>query len=226
MQASGSCLNDQNNIVDGYCGWDPRINGQFSSSNGFTLPMNKETSFIEDLNKLVNIDPTSFCGFDLYLGILMRYVKISSAYLGKDEDGIDFDITYYRPRKALDPQLNEDVINEIEQIAIFKYAGVPHWGKNRNVAFESVICKYKNGEKFYRVKERYDPLGLFSSEWTDQVLELKEGLIIIKQVVHLKDCVDVTRTMIVRRGTLVGAVEFMPKLKFARREATLLVMIA
>ena len=180
MQASGSCLNDQNNIVDGYCGWDPRIKGQFSSSNGFTLPMNKVTSFIKDLKKLVNMDPTSFCGFDLYLGILMRYVKVSSAYLGKDEDGIDFDITYYRPREALSPQLNEDIINEIEQIAIFKYGGVPHWGKNRNVAFEGVISKYKDGEKFLRVKERYDPLGLFSSEWTDQVLGLKDGIIIDK----------------------------------------------
>ncbi|XP_021757035.1 probable L-gulonolactone oxidase 4 [Chenopodium quinoa] len=180
MQASGSCLNDQNNIVDGYCGWDPRIKGQFSSSNGFTLPMNKLTSFIKDLKKLVNMDPTSFCGFDQYLGILMRYVKVSSAYLGKDEDGIDFDITYYRPREALSPQLNEDIINEIEQIAIFKYGGVPHWGKNRNVAFEGVISKYKDGEKFLRVKERYDPLGLFSSEWTDQVLGLKDGIIIDK----------------------------------------------
>lgn len=94
MQASASCLN-KNNIVDGYCGWDPRINGHSFTSNGFTLPLNKVTSFIQYLKKLVDMDPSSFCGIEFHLGILMRYVKVSSAYLGKDEDGVDFDIAYY-----------------------------------------------------------------------------------------------------------------------------------
>ncbi|XP_074294621.1 putative L-gulonolactone oxidase 1 [Silene latifolia] len=170
MQASGGCLNDDQL---GYCSWDPRINGQFAYPNGFTLPMSKVQSFILDIKKLVNAKPTSLCGVEIYLGILMRYVKASSAYLGKDKDGIDFDMTYYRSHEPFAPRLYDDILSEIEQIAIFKYNALPHWGKNRNVAFEGVINKYKDGNKFLDVKKRYDPLGLFSNEWTDQILGLK-----------------------------------------------------
>ncbi|KAH9625766.1 hypothetical protein KSS87_013598 [Heliosperma pusillum] len=175
MQASGGCLKDDQL---GYCSFDPRIKGQFIYANGFTLPMSKVKSFIKDIKKLVNAKPASLCGIEIYLGILMRYVTKSPAYLGKDEDGIDFDISYYRSREYLGPSLDGDVLDEIEQIAIFKYNGLPHWGKNRNVAFEGVINKYKDGNKFLDVKARYDPLGLFSSEWTDQVLGLKGGVMI------------------------------------------------
>lgn len=34
---------------------------------------------------------------------------------------------------------------------------------------------------FIKVKEMYDPWGLFSSEWSDQVLGLKGGLVIVKE---------------------------------------------
>ncbi|XP_074293800.1 putative L-gulonolactone oxidase 1 [Silene latifolia] len=170
IQASGGCLNDNQS---GYCTSDPRINGQFSYSNGFTLPLSKVKSFIQDIQKLANAKPKSLCSLEMYNGILMRYVTASSAYLGKDEDGIDFDISYYRSREYLGPRLDADIIDEIEQIAIFKYNALPHWGKNRNVAFEGVMSKYKDGKKFLDVKKKYDPLGLFSNEWTDQILGLK-----------------------------------------------------
>ncbi|XP_074294622.1 putative L-gulonolactone oxidase 4 [Silene latifolia] len=173
IQASAGCLNDDQL---GYCSWDPRINGEFSYSNGFTLPMSKVKSFIVDIQKLVNAKPTSFCGLEMYNGILMRYVTASSAHLGNDEDGIEFDISYYRSREYLGPSIDSDILDEIEQMAIFKYNALPHWGKNRNVAFEGVINKYKDGNKFLDVKKRYDPLGLFSSEWTDQILGLKSGV--------------------------------------------------
>jgi len=57
--------------------------------------------------------------------------------------------------------LNEDIIEEVEQIGIFKYGGLPQWSKNRNVAFEGVMKKYKNAEKFLKVKDEYDSQGLF-----------------------------------------------------------------
>lgn len=52
------------------------------------------------------------------------------------------------------PRLYEDVFEEIEQIGIFKYGGLPHWGKNRNLAFEGVFNKYKNVGQFLKVNEK------------------------------------------------------------------------
>ncbi|KAH0896602.1 LOW QUALITY PROTEIN: hypothetical protein HID58_046170 [Brassica napus] len=43
------------------------------------------------------------------------------------------------------------------------------------------MVKYKNANAFLKVKERLDPLGLFSTEWTDQILGLKGNVTIVKQ---------------------------------------------
>ncbi|XP_002862175.2 probable L-gulonolactone oxidase 6, partial [Arabidopsis lyrata subsp. lyrata] len=122
----------------------------------------------------------SLCVLELYDGILMRYVTSSPAYLGKETEALDFDLTYYRAKNPLAPRLYEDFIEEIEQIALFKYNALPHWGKNRNLAFDGVIKKYKNVPAFFKVKESYDPMGLFSSEWTNQILGIKGNVTIIK----------------------------------------------
>jgi len=181
IQASGSCLGSDMNTKIALCPWDSRIKGEFFHQTAFSIALSVVKNFIEDVKKLVELEPKAFCGIEMYNGILMRYVKASSAYLGKQEDAVDFDITYYRSKDPMAPRLYEDIIEEVEQIGIFKYGGLPHWGKNRNVAFEGVMKKYKNAEKFLKVKDEYDSQGLFSSEWTDQVLGLKEGLMISKE---------------------------------------------
>uniref|UniRef100_A0A7N0V041 L-gulonolactone oxidase n=1 Tax=Kalanchoe fedtschenkoi TaxID=63787 RepID=A0A7N0V041_KALFE len=173
LQSSSSCLDGQG---DNTCPWDPRANGEYFFQTTFSVSLTKVKSFIQDVQSLAKLVPKSMCGMDLYLGILMRYVKASNSFLGKEEDSIDFDMTYYRSKDPMTPRLFEDVYEEIEQMGIFKYGGLPHWGKNRNLAFVGAFDKYKNGKEFLKIKERYDPSGLFSSEWTDQVLGLKDGL--------------------------------------------------
>ncbi|KAM4094783.1 hypothetical protein ACB094_06G220400 [Castanea mollissima] len=155
LQASGTCLDSHHNSA---CAWDHKVNGAFFHQMTFTM-----------------------CGVEMYNGILMRYVKASSAYLGKQEDVIDFDITYYRSKNPMTPTLYEDILEEVEQLALFNYGALPHWGKNRNLAFDGVINKYKNAREILKVKEVYDPFGLFSSAWTNQILGLKNGITIAKE---------------------------------------------
>ncbi|CAN8286005.1 unnamed protein product [Cochlearia groenlandica] len=180
MMSSGSCLDSLQDGLITACPWDKRINGEFYHQTTFSVPLTNVKSFINDIKSLVKIEPKSLCGLDLYYGILMRYVTSSPAYLGKETEALDFDITYYRAKDPLAPRLYEDFIEEIEQIALFKYNALPHWGKNRNLAFDGVIKKYKNAPAFLNVKESYDPTGLFSSEWTDQILGIKGSVIIEK----------------------------------------------
>ncbi|KAM3217495.1 putative L-gulonolactone oxidase 6 [Capsicum annuum] len=180
VQASGTCLDSLEDARITSCPWDPRVKGLFFHQTTFSISLSKVKGFIEDVQRLVVLEPRSLCVLDLYDGILMRYITTSNAYLGEQEDALDFDITYYRSKDPMSPRLFEDFLEEIEQLAFFKYGALPHWGKNRNIAFIGAINKYKNADKFLKVKQSYDPLGLFSSEWTDQVLGLKDGLTIVK----------------------------------------------
>ncbi|KAK7829042.1 putative l-gulonolactone oxidase 6, partial [Quercus suber] len=178
LQASGTCLDSHRNSA---CAWDRRVNGAFFHQTTFSISLFLAKSFIQDVQKLIEMEPKAMCCVELYNGILMRYVKASSAYLGKQEDAVDFDITYYRSKNPMTPRLYEDILEEVEQLALFKYGALPHWGKNRNLAFDGAINKYKNAREFLKVKELYDPFGLFSSAWTDQILGLKNGVTIAKE---------------------------------------------
>ncbi|XP_057775649.1 probable L-gulonolactone oxidase 6 [Salvia miltiorrhiza] len=181
IQASGTCLDSPDDARITACPWDPRIKGLFFHQTTFSIALSRATAFIRDVQSLVALAPQALCGLDLYNGILMRYVTASTAYLGKQGDAIDFDISYYRSQDPLRPRLYEDVLEEIEQMAVFKYGALPHWGKNRNVAFLGAIGKYRDGARFVEVKRRYDPEGLFSSRWTDQMLGLADGLSIVRE---------------------------------------------
>ncbi|KAG2290509.1 hypothetical protein Bca4012_028391 [Brassica carinata] len=180
MMSSGSCLDSLQDGLITACAWDSRINGEFFHQTTFSVSLTQVKSFINDIKSLIKIEPKSLCGLELHYGILMRYVTSSPAYLGKEMEALDFDITYYRAKDPLAPRLYEDFIEEIEQIALFKYNALPHWGKNRNLAFDGVIKKYKNVPAFLKVKESYDPTGLFSTEWTDQILGIKGNATIVK----------------------------------------------
>lgn len=172
IQTSGSCLYSSNPITS--CAWDPRINGLSFYESTAIFPTFKFRDFIKDVKKLRDINPKNFCGVDIYNGLLIRYISKSNAYLGQAEDSVVVDFNYYRADDASTPRLNQNVWEEVEQMAFFKYGAKPHWGKNRNVAFIKVQDKYPNLSKFIAAKQTLDPTNMLWSEWSEQVLFGKE----------------------------------------------------
>ncbi|XP_058082346.1 L-gulonolactone oxidase 2-like [Magnolia sinica] len=182
MQAAGSCLNGSDDGLFTACGWDPRIQGVFFYQMTFSISLTNVTNFFTDVKKLRDMYPTALCGTELYGGILMKFIRNSTAYLGQVDDSLDIDITYYRSRTPATPRLNEDVLEEIEQMALFKYNGLPHWGKNRNIGFLGARAKYgPKGDMFVAAMAKYDPDGWFSSEWTDGILGLRGATVVIER---------------------------------------------
>ena len=168
---SGSCLNAPEDTV---CPWDPRIHAYFAYNTAASIPFSNITSFLTDVKKLRETNPIALCAIDGYIGFIIRFMKKSTAYLGKTEDSADIDMSYYRSRDPKRPRLDEDVMEEIEQMMLFKYSGLPHLGKNRKVGF--IGLREKLGvrlNKFVEVMQRFDEGGLFSSDWSDAVLGLR-----------------------------------------------------
>ncbi|XP_020518302.1 L-gulonolactone oxidase 3 isoform X2 [Amborella trichopoda] len=169
MQASGSCLNSPETSTD-TCPWDPRIKGLFFYETTAIFPAPNFRDFIIDVKKLRDLKPENFCGVDIYNGFLIRFIKASDAYLGQSEDSVVVDFNYYRADSPLTPRLNQDVWEEVEQMAFFKYSAKPHWAKNRKLAFAGVQQKYPKFKDFVAAKKRIDPDGVFSSKWSDEIL--------------------------------------------------------
>ncbi|KAG9456152.1 hypothetical protein H6P81_000660 [Aristolochia fimbriata] len=170
MQTSGSCLHSSEINLLSMCAWDPRIKGLFFYESTAIFPAPKFRDFIVDVKKLRDLQPENFCGLDIYNGFLIRFIKASGAYLGQSEDSVAVDFNYYRAEDALTPRLAQDVWEEVEQMAFFKYRAKPHWAKNRIVAFIGVEEKYPNFGKFLEARKQLDPQGMFSSEISDEVL--------------------------------------------------------
>ncbi|POO03957.1 L-gulonolactone oxidase [Trema orientale] len=168
MQTSGSCLYSTRNDVA--CAWDPRINGLFFYETTAIFAASTFKDFLNDVKKLRDLNPENLCGIDLYNGFLIRFVKASRAHLGQPVDSVVVDFNYYRADDPLTPRLNQDVWEEVEQMAFFKYGAKPHWAKNRNLAFSGVAEKYPSFGKFIAKRKELDPGNIFSSEFSDEVL--------------------------------------------------------
>lgn len=170
MQTSGSCLHSPEIDLMSMCAWDPRIKGLFFYESTAIFTPSKFRDFIIDVKKLRDLQPERFCGVDLYNGFFIRFIKASEAYLGQPEDSVVLDFNYFRADQAATPRLAQDVWEEVEQMAFFKYGARPHWAKNRNLAFSGVQQKYPNMVKFVDAKKQLDTEGIFSSEWSDEIL--------------------------------------------------------
>ncbi|KAL1202224.1 L-gulonolactone oxidase 3 [Cardamine amara subsp. amara] len=176
IQTSGSCLYSSSIRIDVSCAWDPRYNSLFFYETTAIFAVSRFRDFLLDVKKLRDLKPERLCGIDIYNGILIRFIKGSKAYLGQTEDSVVVDFNYYQADDALTPRLNEDVMEEMEQMAFVKHGAKPHWGKNRKVGFFGLKQKYgPNFDKFLEVKNKLDPKGMFSSEWSDEMLFGKEG---------------------------------------------------
>lgn len=175
MQTSGSCLHSPASDALNTCAWDPRIKGLFFYETTAMFPASTFRGFLVDVKKLRDLKPENFCGVDVYNGLLIRFVRASEAYLGQPEDSVVVDFNYFRADEPSTPRLNEDVWEEVEQMAFFKYGARPHWGKNRKVAFLGLKEKYPGFSKFQTAMLQLDPRGMFSSEWSDEVLLGKEA---------------------------------------------------
>jgi FAD-dependent oxidoreductase len=171
MQTSGSCAHSPAYNLLAACAWDPRYKGLFFYESTAVFSPARFRSFILDVKRLRDlVGADHMCGVDVYNGLLVRFVKRSEALLGQPEDSVVVDFNYYRSSDPAAARLDQDVWEEVEQMAFVKHGARPHWAKNRMVAFRGVQGKYPGWARFAAAKRQLDPRGLFDSPWSDDVV--------------------------------------------------------
>ncbi|GLJ35293.1 hypothetical protein SUGI_0710090 [Cryptomeria japonica] len=177
-QKDGQCLWGEKKLEneDTICGWDTQVKGTFYYHTSIAIPLSRIAEAITDMKQIRDTDPSALCDLDTYLGVQLRYFKKSTAYLAHKEDSAVVEFIYFRNRDLGIPRWNGHVMDEIEQMLLQKYEGVPHWGKNRVYTFDGAAKRAVNVGKFLKVKQQFDPKGYFSSEWSDEVLGIGKGV--------------------------------------------------
>ena len=191
MQTSGKCeeipeqidesctptqILDKNETT---CTWDRRVHRTLVSDVEVRVPVSQFREAVKDVKKIRDLSPQRMCDSDL---ISLRSIKKSEAYLGPSEDVVTIELLTYQLREEGTPKWNEDVYQEIEQMLIEKYGAGLHWAKSGGHLFGGLAKRTVNFEGFLKVKERLDPAGVFSNDWTDGLFGL-EG----KNVEELRD---------------------------------------
>ncbi|XP_059076534.1 L-gulonolactone oxidase 3-like [Cryptomeria japonica] len=176
MQTSGECeqvpgqkderctptqILDKNETT---CSWDRRVHTSLYFDVELRVPLSRFREAMKDVKKIRDLNPERMCDQTI---ISLRSIKKSEAYLGPTEDLVTMELITYRPREAGTPKWNEDVFEEIEQMVIEKYGGGLHWGKSGGYLFGGLAKRTVSLEGFLKVKERFDPDGVFSNDWTD-----------------------------------------------------------
>eukprot|EP00250_Pteridium_aquilinum_P006078 c16063_g2_i2 orf=1-1212(+) len=162
------------------CFWSPLIKKSVTFfDSAISVPSSKVKDIISEIKKLRDMNTNSMCTLGYLGGIWIRFLASSKAYLGESTSSVVFEMTYYRAKDPFTPRLHEDIFEEIEQMLVKKFGGKPHWGKNRDFTFEDMHYRTLAMGKFLEVRQKFDPRGLFSSEWTNAILgihSLKRGV--------------------------------------------------
>ncbi|CAI5473213.1 unnamed protein product [Closterium sp. Yama58-4] len=154
------------------CAWDPRISGIKFFETTHVIPLRRLKEFILTIKRIRDMRQNAFCGVGLYGGIFFRFIRGSTTLLGNSEDAAMVDIQYYRNTNVSHPRTNGDITDEFEQIQGRLFDALPHWGKNRDVAFDNILHKVPGAARFLRVRQQFDPRGLFLNEWAMRVFRL------------------------------------------------------
>ncbi|MCO5577852.1 hypothetical protein L7F22_031687 [Adiantum nelumboides] len=154
------------------CNWNPLLNHSlFFFDTAISIPAFKAKDVILELKKLRDAVPKAMCTLGSLGGFWIRFQAKSKAYLGDPHDSVMFEFFSYRAKEANSPRIYEGFFEEIEQLLVTKFGGKPHWGKNRPLTFDGMHSRTLAMGKFLDVKKRFDPLNLFSNEWTDSILQ-------------------------------------------------------
>ncbi|CAI5530157.1 unnamed protein product [Closterium sp. Naga37s-1] len=143
------------------CAWDPRISGIKFFETTHVIPLRRLKEFILTIKRIRDMRQNAFCGVGLYGGIFFRFIRGSTTLLGNTEDAAMVDIQYYRNTNVSHPRTNGDITDEFEQIQGRLFDALPHWGKNRDVAFDNILHKLPGAARFLHVRtpvQTYRPL--------------------------------------------------------------------
>ncbi|EFJ26123.1 hypothetical protein SELMODRAFT_97935 [Selaginella moellendorffii] len=185
LQTTGGCQYTYENLTNLelpeaerlVCAWDFNAHGFFGFDVSISIALSQVSSFIRDVKAILARDPTAMCAIDTYGGLWLRNVRASRAYLGEKRDVTHVEFFAFNHRDSARPQAYEAIMEELEQILLFKYDGMPHLGKNRPHTFKNIRSKTRNLAKFLEVRRKMDPDGWFSSEWSDAVLGIRGSVV-------------------------------------------------
>jgi FAD/FMN-containing dehydrogenase len=109
-----------------------------------------------------------------FFGVFFRFTNADNyAYLSPSSGQKVVYISVLTSKHAFNslPTGYKNLYKEIEE-ALLVYGGKPHWGKINFLTYEKVKKLYGDDlAKFKKIKQKFDPLGLFINQYTKNLLE-------------------------------------------------------
>ncbi len=104
-------------------------------------------------------------------GVYFRFGHATRGALAMagDRDSVYVGMEYVRNPWGNRYPRDFDVIQELEQLLLNRYAGRPHWGKNQAPMFENISVKYPRFADFEAYRESVDPDGIFMNDFYSHI---------------------------------------------------------